>query len=310
MSDSPKIVTLTLNPAVDRSCVTDTLQPNTKLSCRQVRYDPGGGGINVARAVHRLGGEALAVYACGGATGRHLTNLLEAEKVAQQPVEVERRTRQNMIVTEQSTEQQYRFGFAGAGLSENEQQKILDRLEQYEGMDYLVASGSLPPGVPADFYARLARLAGKKGVRLIVDTRGDAFREAVDAGLYLIKPNHRELSALADSALESEEDQESAAAELVEQGKCRVVVLSLGAAGVLVVGQGVKRRFRSPSVSIRSRVGAGDSTVAGLVLGLHRGMELLDAVRFGVAAGAAAVMTPGSELCRREDAESLYGQVE
>ena len=166
-----------------------------------------------------------------------------------------------------------------------------------------------PPGVPDDFYARLARLGDELGAKVIVDTSQRALCAAVEAGVYLIKPNLRELSQLAGRDLEDEADQERVAGEIVRNGGARYVVVSLGAAGVLLVSEDGCERMRAPTVPIKSKVGAGDSMVAGIVLSLARGMPPREAVRFGVAAGAAAVMTPGTELCRREDTERLYERI-
>jgi 6-phosphofructokinase 2 len=169
-----------------------------------------------------------------------------------------------------------------------------------------VLSGSLPPGAPDDVYARMIRCA-KDGARVVVDTSGGALQRTLDARPFLVKPNLRELSQLAGHPLESDEQIEEAAQGLVREGKVAVVVVSLGAGGAVVVSEEGARTVRAPTVPIRSKVGAGDSTVAGITLALSRGESLVDAARFGVAAGAAAVMTEGTELCRREDTERLYG---
>ncbi|WP_371830663.1 1-phosphofructokinase family hexose kinase [Candidatus Entotheonella palauensis] len=216
-------------------------------------------------------------------------------------------TRESFVVLEKTTKQQFRFGMPGPTLSETEWRHCLDVLAALNpSPDYIVASGSLPLGVPADFYARVARLGRKCGARVIVDTPGEALRAAVHEGVYLVKPNLRELSDLADHDLKEEAQQEAAVMDLVHRENCQAVVLSLGAAGVLLGSASGCERFRAPTVPIVSKVGAGDSTVAGLVLSLARGRSLHEAVQFGIAAGAAAVMTPGTELCRREDTERLY----
>jgi 6-phosphofructokinase 2 len=147
----------------------------------------------------------------------------------------------------------------------------------------------------------------KDGARVVVDTSGGALQRTLDARPFLVKPNLRELSQLAGHPLESDEQIEEAAQGLVREGKVAVVVVSLGAGGAVVVSEEGARTVRAPTVPIRSKVGAGDSTVAGITLALSRGESLVDAARFGVAAGAAAVMTEGTELCRREDTERLYG---
>jgi 6-phosphofructokinase 2 len=178
-----------------------------------------------------------------------------------------------------------------------------------ERPDYLVLSGSLPPGVPKDFYAKIAKQAGSGGTKVVLDAAGAPFRSALKQGVFLIKPNLRELNMLFDEGPVGEDRHEAMAKKLVDEGRAQVVVVSLGAAGALMVWQGGSRRFRAPTVKIQSKVGAGDSMVAGIVLGLTRDDSLEDAVRFGVAAGAAAVMTPGTELCRKVDAERLYRQM-
>jgi 6-phosphofructokinase 2 len=301
------IVTLTMNPAIDKSADVDRVVPERKLRCRPPHFEPGGGGINVARALERLGENALAVYPAGGPPAELLARLLEGEKLAHRPIVIQGWTRENLAVLETATDQQFRFGMPGPHLEDVEWRRCLDEIQDLDPVpDYLVASGSLPPGVPADFYARLARMCAAKRIRLVVDTSGDALRLSLDEGLFLIKPNLRELRAITGEDLEEESRQERLVRSLIEEGRCRYVVVSLGAAGVLAASENDLKRLRAPTVRIQSKVGAGDSTVAGIVLGLSRGKPFMEAVRYGMAAGAAAVMTPGSELCRRDDVERLY----
>jgi 6-phosphofructokinase 2 len=192
-------------------------------------------------------------------------------------------------------------------LQEREWQQCLDTLATLTPPpDYIVASGSLPPGVPVDFYAHLARLAHDRGARAIVDTSGEALRAAGQAGVYLLKPNVQELSDLVARDLADEAQQEAAALDLVQRGQSEVVVLSLGPAGVLLVSAAGCTRLRAPTVRVASKVGAGDSTVAGIVWSLTQGFSLRDATLFGVATGAAAVMTYGTGLSHRADVERLY----
>jgi 6-phosphofructokinase 2 len=306
----PTIVTLTMNPAIDTSTSVEHVAPERKLYCQQPRHDPGGGGINVSRAIHKLGGVSLALYPVGGPTGEMLRHLLEQEKLTHYPLPIAEWTRENFVALDETSGQQYRFGMPGPTLQKAEWQQCLDTLSTlHPAPDYLVASGSLPPGVPTDFYERVVLWAREIGARTIVDTPGDAFRAAARAGVYLLKPNLRELSELVDQELSDEVQQEAAAMDLVQRGHSEVVVLSLGAAGVLLVSAAGCERLRAPTVPIQSKIGAGDSTVAGIVLSLARGQSLREAVTFGIAAGAAAVMTPGTELCRREDTERLYARM-
>ncbi|MFQ5882032.1 MAG: 1-phosphofructokinase family hexose kinase [Candidatus Methylomirabilales bacterium] len=302
-----RIVTVTMNASIDKSCTIDRVVPERKLRCNPPCYEPGGGGINVSRAIRKLGGESLALYPSGGPTGQMLQELLDQEGLNHRAIPSEGWTRVNLTVLEESTGQQFRFVMPGPTLRHSEWQRCLDELAAVAPQpDYVVASGSLPPGVPDDFFARVVRIANDLGARSIVDTSGEALRVAAREGVYLLKPNLRELSQLAGRALDDEPNQEAAAIEMIEAGGCETVAVSLGGAGVLLVSRQEHERLRSPTVPIVSKVGAGDSMVAGIVLSLARGESLRNAVRFGVAAGAAAVMTPGAELCRREDTERLY----
>jgi 6-phosphofructokinase 2 len=211
------------------------------------------------------------------------------------------------MVYASTTDQQFRFGMPGPSLGEEEWGRMLDELSDMDPKpDYVVASGSLPSGVPKSFYGRVAALARAFEAQVIVDTSGEPLLPALYEGVFLIKPNLRELSELVGEEIEHECQHEEKAKQLVDNGQSKVLVVSRGAGGALVVWSEGHEHVRAPTVPIKSRVGAGDSMVAGIVLSLARGNDLLEAVRFGIAAGSAAVMTPGSELCRREDAEQLY----
>lgn len=305
------ILTLTMNPAIDVSSSAPNVFPEHKLRCGPVHHEPGGGGINVSRAIRNLGGESVALHSCGGPTGKALCMLLDLEEgIDHRSFEIAGWTRQSVTILESATGQQYRFVMPGPELGENEWRGVLERIEAMDAMpEFVVASGSLPPGVPDDFYGRLAHVVRERGSRLIVDTSGDALSAAVEAGLFLIKPSLRELRTFAKDDLKTESEQEEVAMEIVRSGHCEAVVVSLGAAGVLFASRAGSERMRSPTVPVQSKVGAGDSMVAGISLALTREQSLPDAVRFGVAAGAAAVMTAGTELCRREDTERLFEQM-
>lgn len=303
------ILTLTLNPSLDESTAVDRVTPERKLRCAAARREPGGGGINVSRAIRQMGGDSTALYVAGGPNGAALSRLVEAQGVRTLVVPVAGETRQSFTVFETTTTLQYRFTMPGAELRESEWQACLDAIQALVPRPaYIVASGSLPPGVPEDFYARVAHAGRAIGARVIVDTSGAPLLLAAEAGVFLLKPNLRELADL----MQCQEDAvevEAAAQELVRKGETEVVVVSLGAGGVFWMAGGRAEQVASPTVPIRSKVGAGDSTVAGIVLSLARGNSLPQAVRYGVAAGAATVMTPGSELCRGEDVERLYWKI-
>lgn len=304
------IVTITMNPAIDKSSTLDHVVAERKLYCDAPRFEPGGGGINVSRAVRKLGGASLALYPSGGPSGETLQLLLEQEGLTHRPIRVSGWTRENLIVLERATGQQYRFGMPGPELGARDWQECLEQIfADGAKPGYLVASGSLPPGVPQDFYARVARLGKQHGARVVVDATGEPLRLALREGVFLVKPNIREFREMIGPGGEDESKVLSVAKKIVLEGQSEVVVISLGAAGVLMVSDSGVERLHPPAVPIVSKVGAGDSMVAGVVLSLARGNPLREAIRFGVASGTAAVMTPGTELCRREDAERLYRQM-
>jgi 6-phosphofructokinase 2 len=307
---SNNIATLTMNPAIDVNTSVDNVAAERKLRCSSPTREPGGGGINVSRAIRKLGGESIALYTCGGLTGQMFKELLDNESLNHKPVPIKGETRENIIVFEESSTLQYRLCMPGPILTNDELNISIDQLSFLDPKpDFVVVSGSLPPGAPKNFYAQVARAAKQLGSKVIVDTQGDPFRSALEEGIFLVKPNIRELSQLADSIINDEKQIEDMAQKIVRQKWSEVVVVSLGAAGALLVTLDRSQYIRPPAVPTISKVGAGDSMVAGIVLALARGKKIEDAVHFGVAAGTAAVMTPGTELCRREDTERLFKEM-
>jgi len=305
----PAIVTLTMNPALDIATATDVIVPSTKLRCDEPCYDPGGGGINVARAVHLLGGEVLAVFPVGGASGHMIQSLLGHEHVPQIALAVAGVTRESLAVVERQSGKQYRFLLPGPPLAPHDQERCLAALAAHAGgAAYIVASGSLPPGVPHDFYARVGELARGCGARFVLDTSGEALNGA-GSGIFLIKASLRELGQLCGTEVTGAAAQEEAARAVIAEGRCEVLVVSLGAEGALLATRDGCQRFPAAPVDALSSIGAGDSMLAGILVSLVRGRSLADAVRFGAAAGAAALLRPGTELCRREDVERLYRQL-
>lgn len=301
-----KIVTLTLNPALDKSTAIDRLQPEKKLRCDQPTFDPGGGGINVSRAIKILGGESLAIYAAGGMEGEKLKELLTGEGIDQEILSIQNPTRENLVVFERTTTNQYKFGMPGSTLNEKEIQACLKIIQNLPGdVEYLVASGSLPPGVPDDLYARIAEIAKNKNIKCVIDTSGKALIKASQAGVYLMKPNLGELSELAGKEEISGMEQEEIARKIINEGKAEILVVSLGARGAMLVTKDSIEYIVPPTVRQSSSVGAGDSMVGSLILSLSRGDDLREALKWGVAAGTAATITPGTELCRKKDVENI-----
>lgn len=309
-SAAAPVVTLTVNPCIDESTAVDQVVPDRKLRCAAPRYEPGGGGINVARAIRKLGGEALAIYPAGGAAGELLASLLDREGVAQRPLPIAGWTRENLNVFEESTGKQFRFVLPGPHLALREWEALLEEVAGLRPFpSYLVASGSLPPGVPTDFFARVARLTRERGGRFVLDTSGEPAKRALDEGVFLLKPSLREFQHLTGLPDAEEPHLVEESNRWIAAGRCEAVVLSLGAAGVLCVTAGSSERLLSPTVPVRSTVGAGDSMLAGIVLRLQQGSNLGEALRYGIAAGAATVMNPGTELCHPLDVDRLYAQV-
>ena len=307
MKNMKTIVTISINPAIDKSSSVAHVVAERKLYCKRPRFEPGGGGVNVSRAIRKLGGESKLLYAAGGPTGERLQELLNEEGLIHRSLPIEGTTRESLVISEESTGQQYRFGMPGPKFQKKEWEQFLRELSAIEpSPDYLVASGSLPPGVPSDFFAQVARVGKSIRAKTIIDTSGEALEKAVKEGVYLIKPNVREFRELVGENITEESHIKAEAQKMVMSSKCEILVISLGAAGVLMVTDESAEHILPPTVPIVSKIGAGDSMVAGIVLSLARGNTPRESVIFGVAASAATVMTPGTELCRREDAERLF----
>ncbi len=310
MDDQKKIVTITLNPSIDINTRTEKVSSEKKLRCGEPRYEPGGGGINVTRAVKKLEGESLAVFSAGGTNGKMLKELLEAENINARPMEISAITRENLTVYENSSGEQFRFVMPGPRLSESEWESCLEEIKKLiNDFDYVVISGSIPPAAPSYLYAAIAEMAHEAGAKVLLDSKGQALKRALREGVYMIKINIREFNDIHDTELDTEDQIIEVAESMINSCSCEMAVITLGSAGAIVVSESGSRHFRSPTVPIRSKVGAGDSMMAGIVLALARGEEVLNAVKFGVAAGAAAVMTPGTELCRKDDTERLFEQI-
>lgn len=307
----PDVVTLTLNPSIDESTSVDHVISERKLRCERTVREPGGGGINVSRVLRRFGREAPAIYPSGGPAGALLARLLDAEAVRHHPVPIEGWTRENFNVLERASGRQYRFCFEGPELSADEIERCVSVLDAVRpAPSYLVASGSLPPGVPRDFYARLARLARVRGWRLVLDASGEPLRLAVREGVFLWKPSLRELEHLAGVAGADEASLDGLARELVAQGTCELLVLSLGSGGALWMTREGGGRIAAPAVPYASGVGAGDSMVAGMVQRLLCGGAPDEVVRYGVAAASASVMNPGTALCQPAEVERLFAAIQ
>ena len=302
----PLIVTLTLTPSLDTATSTAKVYPEGKLRCQAPVFEPGGGGINVARAITHLGGRDTAPLPSRGPTGGHLVELLQQEGVTVDALQTHDWTRQNLHVVSDATGEQFRFVMPGAALHDDEWQQLLTKIAQLPAGTLLVLSGSLPPNMTTSAVTELLQCARQQGLRTIVDSSGEALKAAVAFGLELLKPNQSELAELTGQSLEQPDQVVNAARSLISQGAAKRIVVSLGPQGALAVDAEQCIQVVPPPVIKRSTVGAGDSMVGAMVLKLAEDAPLADMVRFGVAAGTAATMNQGTKLCSKEDTEKLY----
>jgi len=305
------IVTITINPAVDIFVSTTKVEPTRKMRTSAPKRDPGGGGINVARAAFRLGAKVTAIYPASGAIGRLLTRLLEREGIDSVVTPSHAETRENFTAYEDESGEQFRFVLPGSPLHRAEWEAVLYELENIKTRPkFVVASGSVPPGVPADLFARVAAIAKKLGARPLVDTSGAALKAAIKEGVYLVKPNLNELSDLCGKPLDTDDARIAACKTMIKAGEAEVVALTLGGDGALLVTRDGVWRANPMQIEAVSTVGAGDSFLGGMVAALAKGEPLDKAFRVAVAAGYAAVMRPGTELSHQDDVERLMPQIE
>jgi 6-phosphofructokinase 2 len=299
------IVTLTLNPAVDLACSADAVLHTHKVRTSDEHIDPGGGGINVARVLHALGADTLAVILAGGVTGALIEDLLNEAGVPHHTVRIHGRTRISFTVYDRDAGVEYRFVPEGPTAEAHDWLETLTLLETIE-TEWLIASGSLEHGMPQDIYAQLARLAHRRGQRFVLDTSGPPLRAALDAGVDLIKPSLGELEALVGRALPDPAEQEAEAMALVRDGRATMVAVTLGENGAFLASSEGVIRVQAPQVPFRSAVGAGDSFLAAMTLALAQGLSRADALSWGVAAGTAAVVCAGTARLHRDDVDAQF----
>jgi 6-phosphofructokinase 2 len=305
-----KIITLTMNPAIDISTSAAKVAPTHKLRCTTERRDPGGGGINVARVITRLGLDVRAVFPIGGPSGELLRQLVDAERIWSMALPISGETREDLTAFDEEDRLQYRFVLPGPLLAEAEWRSCLEAVQAKSGNgDLIIASGSLPPGVPADFYGRLACSAREAGAKLIVDASGEALAAALKRGLFLVKPSLSELATLAGASLDNERAQLEVCRKLVDGGQAEIVALTRGDKGALLVTCDQAWRADALELEGRTAVGAGDSFLGGVVYSLASSHGLEDTLSWGIAAGCAALLGRGTELCRLEDVRRLRPQV-
>lgn len=300
------VLAIALNPTIDVSSAARRIHPTVKIRTQQERQRAGGGGVNVASIIAVLGGRPELVILSGGATGAMLKDALAALSIDVQSVPIVGATRIAFMVREEETGLEYRFVPEGPEISHSELAAALRAIEMFRG-DYVVASGSLPRNVPANTYARIGKIAAKVGARFILDCPAMILRETLgNAPIFLVKPSIEELEALTGARLD-EDGVARAASALVKDGAAEFVAVTMGREGALLAGTFGTLRVPSKHVVTKTAVGAGDSFIGGFIWLLTNGGSIEQAFRFGVAAGAAAVMAPRGDFCRREDIIANYG---
>ncbi|MBP0593446.1 1-phosphofructokinase family hexose kinase [Paraburkholderia sp. LEh10] len=308
------ILTVTLNPAVDLSTAVDRVVDTHKLRCEAAQRDPGGGGINVARVLHRLGSECVALFAAGGATGGILSGLLDSENLRTHCIDIEGETRENFSVMETSTRREYRFVLPGPTLAAAKWSECLRSVSAHVGSArFLVLSGSLPPGAPPDAYAQLAlaATAARPNIRVAVDASGPTLAAALDGGhVDIVKPSLNELRELTALPLNDVEDQIDAARMLIAERKARMVALTLADKGAVLATRDETWFMPALKTEVRSSIGAGDSFLAGLIWSLDHGAVAGEALAYATAAAAATMKQTGTRLCDARDVASAYAKGE
>ncbi|MFN8253681.1 MAG: 1-phosphofructokinase family hexose kinase [Ferruginibacter sp.] len=303
------ILTVTLNPCIDKSSVAEKLKPESKLRCSEVVNEPGGGGINVSKALQKLETASVALFPAGGHNGNMLCSLLREAHIVFHAVDTKVETRENWVVLENSTNNQYRFTFPGRAVQEETIITMVDQVRSFTP-SFVIASGSLPPGLPDYFYGLIVKNAKSVGARCIVDTSGPALQALKGRGAYLIKPNIGELCKMLDIEWLDKEEVPAAAQQAIRDGFAELIAVSMGPEGAWLISAEEKHFAAAPKVEKRSTVGAGDSMVAGMTYMLQQGRTLREVINFGVACGSAATMNEGTQLFKKEDAERLYASME
>ena len=306
------ILTVTANPALDLSTEAPAVIPDRKLRCTEPLVHPGGGGVNVSRAIANLGGASRALVAHGGPTGQALVALIEAEGLSVESLGVPHPTRQSVSVREAATGLQYRFMMPGPPWTAQDAEAARDALlGAVEDGALVVPSGSLPPGLSVEFFLDLVPEVAARGGRMILDTSGAALIRAARAraGLYVLRMDTVEAEELTGRHLTSVEEIAAITTSLREAGAAEIVMVAAGADGNVIDTGAWRGLCRPPLVVAHSKIGAGDSFVGAFAMALERGDDPVTACAWGTAAAASAVREPGTRLCQRADTERFFGQV-
>ena len=302
------IATLTLNPTIDGAAQAEVVKPMHKIRTFDEHYYPGGGGLNVARVINELGGQSYALYLAGGATGGVLQELVKQARVRAERFSISGSTRISHAIYERSTNLEFRFVPQGPEVSERDCEVVLRALQTLD-CKYLVASGSLPRGLRSDIYAVVGAICQRRGIKLVLDSSGDALRHGIGGGVHLAKPSLGELETLVGRRLATAAEQETAAQAIVRDHGLDMLALTLGRDGAMLVTPESTVMHAAPKINAQSAVGAGDSFLAAMTVRLAAGDAPEAAFLYGMAAGAATALTPGTSLCKRSDVERLYAEL-
>jgi 1-phosphofructokinase len=291
------VLTVTLNPAVDKTVTVKQLVVAGLNRIQDVRIDAGGKGINVAKVLRRFEADVQAWGLKAGHQGRVIEEKLREYGITSHFLEAEGQTRTNLKVVDEATMETTELNEPGFAPSEALIAKFVSELrEQLPYTGILVLGGSLPPGVPPDFYKRLIEIAKESGVPAILDADGEALAHGIEAAPYAIKPNIHELEALFGETLDTDERLSAAVRKLLGKG-IRVAIVSMGAEGSLIVGADQAIRATPFKITPQSTVGAGDSMVAAMAYCFLRGLSLEETARWTTAAGSVTASKPGTDVC-------------
>ncbi|MGM0502936.1 MAG: 1-phosphofructokinase [Bacillota bacterium] len=304
------IITVTLNPAVDKTINIENFKLGSLNRVKKIRKDAGGKGINVSKVVAELGGKTTALGFLGGTTGEFIKNELAGLEFNSDFIVVEKETRTNLKIIDKSQRKETEINEAGAEVTVAELEQLEERLLKTANLgDSVVLTGSLPPGVPDDIYKQLIKRLNSKEIKVFLDASGNSLKQGLVSNPFLIKPNLVELEFLVERNLETEKEIVDVAQEIQQQG-IRIVVVSLGDSGVVVVSGGSCFKVLPPQVEVNSTIAAGDTLVGALALKLEEGCNLKQAIRFATAASVSTVTKIGTKICNRKEVQRLLKQVE
>jgi 6-phosphofructokinase 2 len=302
------IYTITLNPALDRTLWIQKVRDDVSNRILEEKSFAGGKSVDVSKVLKNLGVDNIALGFVGGFAGRELEGRLLNEGIETDFVRVSGETRTNIIIHETSTGKQLAFNARGPEIKPDELMQFIEQLERLPCGEVVAIGGSIPLGVSPEIYRKIINLVKRCQAKVVLDVDGEALLQGIKALPNVIKPNIHELSELAGRELNGLDDVVSAARSINQQG-VEIVLVSMGAKGILLVSDGQQYLAVPPNVNVESTIGAGDSSVAGFIFGLVQGKDLKQCLIYAVAAGTATTLRQGTALCQKDDFERIVPQV-